>query len=60
MISIWHRITRGSSEKLSGALAKGYAGIRVSGNAFWFESKTLVRSSASTSMNSTDLSPARK
>jgi DNA-binding CsgD family transcriptional regulator len=33
------RITSGWSEKLSGALAKSYAGMRVSGNAFWFESK---------------------
>lgn len=29
------RITRGWNEKLSGALAKGYDGMRVSGNAFW-------------------------
>ena len=33
------RITSGLSEKLSGALARSYAGMRVSGNAFWFESK---------------------
>jgi DNA-binding CsgD family transcriptional regulator len=33
------RITSGWSEKLSGALARGYEGMRVSGNAFWFESK---------------------
>jgi DNA-binding CsgD family transcriptional regulator len=33
------RITSGWSEKLSGALARGYDGMRVSGNAFWFESK---------------------
>ena len=31
------RITSGWSEKLHGALAKGYAGMRVSGNAFWIE-----------------------
>jgi DNA-binding CsgD family transcriptional regulator len=29
------RITRGWREKLSAALAKGYDGMRVSGNAFW-------------------------
>jgi MEDS: MEthanogen/methylotroph, DcmR Sensory domain len=29
------RITSGWSEKLHGALAKGYDGMRVSGNAFW-------------------------
>ncbi|MGH6853550.1 MAG: MEDS domain-containing protein, partial [Methylocella sp.] len=32
-------ITGGWSEKLNGALARGYEGMRVSGNAFWFESK---------------------
>jgi DNA-binding CsgD family transcriptional regulator len=31
------RITGGWSEKLSSALAKGYEGMRVSGNAFWLE-----------------------
>jgi DNA-binding CsgD family transcriptional regulator len=31
------RITRGWSEKLRGALAKGYDGVRISGNAFWIE-----------------------
>ena len=31
------RITGGWSEKLRTALAKGFAGIRVSGNAFWIE-----------------------
>jgi DNA-binding CsgD family transcriptional regulator len=31
------RITGGWSEKLSNALAKGYEGMRVSGNAFWLE-----------------------
>ena len=31
------RITNGWSEKLHGALAKGYEGMRVSGNAFWIE-----------------------
>ena len=31
------RITSGWSEKLQGALAKGYDGMRVSGNAFWIE-----------------------
>ena len=31
------RITGGWSKKLSGALAKGYDGMRVSGNAFWME-----------------------
>jgi DNA-binding CsgD family transcriptional regulator len=31
------RITAGWSEKLSHALALGYEGLRVSGNAFWFE-----------------------
>jgi DNA-binding CsgD family transcriptional regulator len=31
------RITGGWSEKLSSALAKGYDGMRVSGNAFWME-----------------------
>jgi MEDS: MEthanogen/methylotroph, DcmR Sensory domain len=34
-----NRITSGWSEKLSGALAMGCEGMRVSGNAFWFESK---------------------
>jgi DNA-binding CsgD family transcriptional regulator len=29
------RVTGGWKEKLSGALGKGYAGMRVSGNAFW-------------------------
>jgi hypothetical protein len=29
------RITNGWNEKLSAALARGYAGMRVSGNAFW-------------------------
>jgi DNA-binding CsgD family transcriptional regulator len=29
------RITGGWSEKLRGALAKGYDGVRISGNAFW-------------------------
>ena len=29
------RVTDGWSEKLRGALAKGYAGMRISGNAFW-------------------------
>jgi DNA-binding CsgD family transcriptional regulator len=33
------RITDGWQEKLSQALARGYAGMRVSGNAFWLESK---------------------
>jgi DNA-binding CsgD family transcriptional regulator len=31
------RITGGWSEKLGSALAKGYEGMRVSGNAFWLE-----------------------
>jgi DNA-binding CsgD family transcriptional regulator len=31
------RVTSGWSEKLQGALAKGYDGMRVSGNAFWIE-----------------------
>jgi MEDS: MEthanogen/methylotroph, DcmR Sensory domain len=31
------RITGGWHAKLSGALDKGYAGMRVSGNAFWIE-----------------------
>jgi len=31
------RITAGWSQKLSHALALGYEGLRVSGNAFWFE-----------------------
>jgi DNA-binding CsgD family transcriptional regulator len=31
------RITAGWSEKLNHALALGYEGLRVSGNAFWFE-----------------------
>jgi DNA-binding CsgD family transcriptional regulator len=31
------RITSGWSEKLDDALAKGYDGMRVSGNAFWIE-----------------------
>jgi len=31
------RITAGWAEKLSCALALGYEGLRVSGNAFWFE-----------------------
>ena len=31
------RITAGWSEKLNDALALGYEGLRVSGNAFWFE-----------------------
>lgn len=31
------RITSGWSEKLHGALAKGYDGMRVSGNAFWIQ-----------------------
>ena len=31
------RITEGWAEKLSSALALGYEGLRVSGNAFWFE-----------------------
>ena len=31
------RITGSWSEKLQGALAKGYDGMRVSGNAFWIE-----------------------
>jgi DNA-binding CsgD family transcriptional regulator len=30
-------ITAGWSEKLDDALARGYEGMRVSGNAFWFE-----------------------
>ncbi len=33
------RITRGWDEKLRGALAKGYDGMRVSGNAFWLNTK---------------------
>jgi DNA-binding CsgD family transcriptional regulator len=33
------RITGGWSEKLSAALAKGYEGMRISGNAFWMETK---------------------
>ena len=33
------RITGGWSEKLSSALIKGYEGMRVSGNAFWMETK---------------------
>lgn len=32
------RITGGWSEKLRGALAQGFDGMRVSGNAFWIES----------------------
>lgn len=31
------RITGGWHAKLTGALDKGYAGMRVSGNAFWIE-----------------------
>ncbi len=31
------RITGGWNAKLTGALAKGYTGMRVSGNAFWLE-----------------------
>jgi DNA-binding CsgD family transcriptional regulator len=31
------RITGGWNAKLAGALAKGYTGMRVSGNAFWLE-----------------------
>jgi hypothetical protein len=31
------QITCGWSEKLQGVLAKGYDGMRVSGNAFWME-----------------------
>jgi hypothetical protein len=31
------RITAGWNKKLCGALMKGYEGMRVSGNAFWFE-----------------------
>ncbi len=31
------RITGGWSEKLNGALARGFDGMRVSGNAFWIE-----------------------
>src|ERR1700730_11993177 len=33
------RIIAGWNEKLSRALMKGYEGMRVSGNAFWFETK---------------------
>lgn len=33
------RITGGWSEKLRGALAAGFAGMRVSGNAFWMKTK---------------------
>jgi DNA-binding CsgD family transcriptional regulator len=33
------RITDGWDEKLSGALAKGYDGMRLSGNAFWIGTK---------------------
>ena len=33
------RITGGWNEKLSAALAKGYDGLRVSGNAFWTGTK---------------------
>lgn len=33
------RITGGWNEKLAGALAKGYEGMRVSGNAFWIATK---------------------
>jgi DNA-binding CsgD family transcriptional regulator len=33
------RIIDGWQEKLRGALAKGYAAMRVSGNAFWLETK---------------------
>jgi DNA-binding CsgD family transcriptional regulator len=33
------RITDGWGEKLSGALAKGYDGVRLSGNAFWIGTK---------------------
>lgn len=32
------RITGGWNEKLNGALARGFDGMRVSGNAFWIES----------------------
>ena len=31
------RVTAGWTEKLRGALSKGYEGMRVSGNAFWME-----------------------
>jgi DNA-binding CsgD family transcriptional regulator len=31
------RVTRGWNEKLQGALAKGYEGMRVSGDTFWIE-----------------------
>jgi DNA-binding CsgD family transcriptional regulator len=34
-----NKVNGGWSEKLNGALARGYEGMRVSGNAFWFESK---------------------
>jgi DNA-binding CsgD family transcriptional regulator len=33
------KITRGWSEKLQHALASGYDGLRVSGNAFWIETR---------------------
>jgi DNA-binding CsgD family transcriptional regulator len=34
-----NKITGGWSEKLNGALARGYEGMRISDNAFWFESR---------------------
>jgi DNA-binding CsgD family transcriptional regulator len=40
------RITSGWSEKLSSALAKGFAGMRVSGNAFWLQTSQWKEFSA--------------
>jgi len=34
-----HRVTRGWSEKLEACLAKGFSGMRISGNAFWMASE---------------------
>jgi DNA-binding CsgD family transcriptional regulator len=33
------RITGGWNDKLAGAIARGYAGLRISGNAFWIASQ---------------------
>lgn len=37
------RITGGWNEKLRGALARGFDGMRVSGNAFWIETNQIGR-----------------
>jgi len=50
------RVTGGWNERLASASARGYAGVRVTGDSAWLEKQT-GRTSANTRIQSTNLSP---